>query len=263
MTYDEYIIATRDTVRLMLWFVRHWLREHPEETFVYVLRQRADIFRKTDCCRGWPMTDADYEQVEWARVEAALLDLYRRTRDNASSATFEEEGLAVVLPRLEAKARLLEREGFNRLPKSTQCGSLRYDPPRPETPRRIFFHIGNAVCPKSIFDDPGYLPECLRCLMQKSAAEFGADNLETSTWLNSYPKWLPFFPAEWQEHLGPELRDVRIGMGYWGQFVNAAGGFNEKHARLFRETGRLPFAPRHSWCTFAALERHLRTKENR
>ena len=196
------------------------------------------------------------------KIEASLLDLYRRTQNDADSNAFESEGLAVLWPRLEAKARLLEPEGFNRLPKSTQCGSLRYDAPKPETPRRIFFHIGNAVCPKSIFDDPAYLPECLRCLMRRSAAEFGADSLETSTWLNSYPKWLSLFPAEWREHLGPEMRDVRIGMGYWGQFVNAAGGFNAKHARLFRETGRFPFPPRHSWCTFAALEKHLQTKEN-
>lgn len=257
MTYDEYMDATCETVRLMIWFARHWLAQHPHETFVHVLRERTDIFRKTDLYRQWPVTEGDYEQTPWAKAESGLLGLCRETLRDADSRTFEDQGLAILRPHLEARARLLAPDGFNTLPRSTQCGSLRYDPPKPEAPRRIPFHIGNALRPCSIFDDPAHLPACLRCLMQKSAAEFAADSLSTTTWLNSYPKWLRLFPPEWQRNLGPEMHDVRTGMGYWGQFVSGRGAFNHKHARILRQTGRLPYPPRHSWCTFDALEKHL------
>jgi len=33
---------------------------------------------------------------------------------------------------------------------SYQYGSLRYDEPRPETPDRVVFHIGNPIAPRSI-----------------------------------------------------------------------------------------------------------------
>ena len=53
------------------------------------------------------------------------------------------------------------------------------------------------------------------------------------------------------------MTEPTMGMGFWGQFVNARGTFNEKHARILRDTGRFPFWPRASWCTFDQLRDHL------
>jgi len=257
MTFEEHLDTLCETVTLQLWFVRRWLRDHPDETIYHAVRRRTDIYRKTDLYDGRPMSEIDYDAPPWPELERRLADLHERTRDDEDSTRFESEGLAILRGRIEAKARNDQRERFRSVPGSSQCGSLRYDPPKPECPTRVPFHIGNAVRPKSIFDDPAYLPECLRCVMDKAEAEFGADSLATSTWLNSYPPWLALFPPEWHENMGPEMTDIRWGMGFWGQFINARGAFNHKHAAMFRATGRMPYWPRTSWCTFAALRKHL------
>ena len=93
--------------------------------------------------------------------------------------------------------------------------------------------------------------------MDKCGEEFSVDKIATSTWLNSYPRWLELFPLEWMANMGPHMTDIKNGFGWWGQFVNARGAFNHKHAQRFRETGQLPFLPRRSWCSFESLRKHL------
>jgi len=263
LTFEEHFDTLCETVKLQLWFVGHWLGDHPDETVAGAVRNRTDIYRKTDLYDGRPMDEIAYDAPPWADLERRLANLHERCIDDANGTRFEAEGLGLLHDRIEARARRDQRESFRSVPRSSQCGSLRYDPPKPECPTRVPFHIGNAVRPQSIFDDPAYLPGCLRCLMEKAQAEFGADSLATTTWLNSYPPWLAFFPREWHNHLGPEMTDIRWGMGFWGQFINGRGAFNHKHAAMFRATGRLPYWPRGSWCTFSALRKHLADRERR
>ena len=47
-TLSEHRQYLHQIVRLKLHFLHGWLRAHPEETFAYGLRNRVDIFRKTD-----------------------------------------------------------------------------------------------------------------------------------------------------------------------------------------------------------------------
>ena len=255
-TFDEHLEYVRQMVRLELWFIRHWLAGHPEEGFPHVIRQRTGIYLKSDVYDGGPFKQIAWADPRWLELEGRAQELLTRARGDADSSRFEEEGLAIFLPSLEARARADFAKGVDRTPAS-QCGSLRYDPPKPETPQRAPFHIGNAVRPRSIFDDPEYLPRCLLCLMNKSEREYRCDSLSTTTWLNSYPRWLAIFPPEWMENLGPEMTAPTAGMGFWGQFVSARGTFNGKHARMLRETGRFPFWPRPSWCAFEMLREHI------
>jgi len=143
-----------------------------------------------------------------------------------------------------------------------QCGCLKYDPPYKQWPHRVWFHIANPLMPCSIFDDPGYVPGCLRDLMTRSAAEFDVYELGTNTWLNSYSRWSEYFPDEWRNNLGPEIKDVKWHFGFWGQFLTARGTFNERNGRQLRETGEFPFWPRQAWCTFEALRKHLGKMNN-
>jgi len=89
------------------------------------------------------------------------------------------------------------------------------------------------------------------------AEALGASELETHTWLNSHPRWLALFPREWQANLTAPDADVRWHYGFWGQFVTARGAFHARRAQQLRETGRFPYPPRASWCTFATLRAHL------
>ena len=182
--------------------------------------------------------------------------LHADTVGNAHASGFEENGFTIFRDALEAKARasfahcVTEPHGA--------MGALSYDPPSAQCPARVAFHIDNPKQPGSIFDDSGYLRECLLNLMADAAAKHGATELMTGTWLNSYPPFLRFFPQEYTEqNMSLDHRGVRSGDGTWGQFVNARGCLNRKHATHFRQTGNPPYPRQTSWCTFESLRRHL------
>ena len=259
-TFEEHLEYIRQMVRLELWFVRRWLAGHPEEGFPHVIRQRTGIYLKSDIYDGGPFKQIDWTDPRWLELEGRAQELHARTRGDADSTRFEEEGLAIFLPTLEARARTDFERGLDRPPEGYQCGSLKYQAPKSEFPRRAPFHIGNAIRPRSIFEDDQYLPRCFLTLMDGSEREFGCDSFSTATWLNSYPRWLAVFPRDWTDNLGPEMTAPTAGMGFWGQFVSARGTFNARHARMLRETGRFPFWPRPSWCTFEAMRAHIRNR---
>lgn len=256
VTFEEYLAGLCAMVRLQLWFLRTWVAEHPAEPFAYVLEERTDIARWSGFKlppKGAPRAD----DPAWRERVRLLKSLHGRTRDEAESSRFEAGGLALSLDGIRAEARRAEASGFAVVPNGRPCGSLGYEPPKPGAPRQARFHIANAVRPGSIFDAPEYLPECLRRLMDRSEAAFGCDRLSTATWLNEYPRWIALFPDAWRAHLGPPMTGPWRGLGFWGQFITARGAFHAKRAAAFRATGRLPYRPRASWCTFAALRAHL------
>ena len=253
-TYEEHRAYLHEICRLQLWFAWHWLRGHPGETLPEVLRNRIDIYRKTDINQGTMNPGKpDFENPAWSELESRLTVAHSGTRDDPEA--FEEEAFRIVQPTVDARSQRDYEERPYVL--DYQCGSLKYDPPRDEHPGRVSIHIANAVAPRSIFNDPAYMPTCLREVMAQSAAEYGADSLGTHTWLNSHPRWLELFPRSWQDNMGPETREVKWHFGFWGQFINARGTFNTRLGQQLRVTGELPFYPRLSWCTFDALRAHL------
>lgn len=256
-TVDEHAEFLREIVKLSLWFAWTWLAKHPEETLSDVLHKRVDIFRKTDINQGRSKNTieaGDFTLPEWLEVEARLHRVHDATRGLDANA-FETRAWEVLRPTVEARVErdFTEGDGLDNF----QCGSLRYNTKASGDPPRVGFHIGNRIAPRSIFDDPQYLPQCFFQLMRETRAKFGAQALTTNTWLNSYPPWLQLFPQEWQDNLGPADESVGWSQGHWGQFVSARGTFNHRHGRMMRQTGELPFKPRCSHCTFAALEAHL------
>ena len=51
-TLEEHRQYLHDVVKLKLHFLHGWLQRHPEESFVDALRNRVDIYRKTDINPG-------------------------------------------------------------------------------------------------------------------------------------------------------------------------------------------------------------------
>ena len=147
-------------------------------------------------------------------------------------------------------------------PPSWHCGSLTYESPTPKRPPTwVAFHIANGVGPHSIFEDPDYLPKCLRLLMAEARIRFGADTLTTSTWLNDRPRWQALFPKSWMENLSP-LKDPFIpvwSVAAWGQIIDSRGCVVPEREQELRETGHFRYQTRSSHCTFADLEAHLDT----
>jgi hypothetical protein len=259
-TLDEHREYLYQTVKLQFFFLRNWLREHPDETLSAVLRNRIDIYRKTSINKDLlNPAEAKFECPEWLELEHRLESVYEQYKDDAPA--FEDAAFAVC------KNTIAERveKDYNDKSRTAgyQCGSLRYneheDGLKHET---ISFHIANALQPESFFADPQYLPQCFLELMRQTAEKYRSTRLYTGTWLNSLPRWLELFPQEWQDNLSPENTDVQWHYGFWGQFITARGTFNYKYGEIMRQTGKMPFYPKTSSCSFETLKKHLKEKYN-
>jgi hypothetical protein len=146
-----------------------------------------------------------------------------------------------------------------KIPDAYHGESLRYDAPLESLPRNhCNFHICNAVKPKSIFDDPDYLPSSMLRLLDAAEKEYGYDTLRTFTWMNSYPKWLRLFPEEWQANMSAPNQNIGNNLGFWGQVINAQGNINRPAADYLFEHGRFRYQPRSSQCSFHELRKHLK-----
>jgi len=245
--------------RLELWSLRRWLAGHPDEPATQVLRFRTNIFLRSDLYDGRALRKVEWTAPRWLELEDALCRLLGERSGGEDDAEFEDRALAIFRPTIERRLEL-DRDrppGPKFPPDARVCGSLWFTPPGREEAGRQFLHIFNAVQPASIFDDADYLPRCLLDVMAQSQRAAGCDRIWTITWLNSLPRWQSLFPEEWRRDMGPELPDPQAGLQFWGQFVNARGQFNAKHAQQFRQTGRVPYPVREAGCTFAALRAHL------
>lgn len=252
---DEHREYLQQIVRLKLFFLHRWLEEHPHEEFSPALRSRVDIYRKTDVNRGHLNPSGfDWNDPSWLAIEAGLQRIYQGCLEDRTG--FEEAGIAYLQPTLEARLwrDYLDRSALY----GYQCGSLRHNLYEEKQVEAVVFHIANAVCPRSIFDDPLYLPDCFLALMRRVERLYGATRITTGTWLNSYYKWLSLFPAEWEQNMSEPRTDVQWHYGFWGQFINARGTFNAKAGEQLRQTGEFPFQLRSSSCSIAAMRQHLR-----
>lgn len=256
-TLDEHIDYHFEMARLMLWFAWRYVGKNDCPSLEIVLRDKTHIHRLAGFSRkaeGATVEEA-YALPEWRRMLEPILDLYEQTKYDADALRFEDEGFVIFRDSLVKRARAT----FDSQPQKPngELGALSYDPPKPNNPKRVIFHINNPLQPRSIFDDPEYLPLCLLALMDDAERKYGANELYTGTWLNSYPPFLENFPREYIDSLAQFEPFKSRGFGTWGQFMNARGCFNHKYANYFRSTGELPFHGRNAYCSFEALRQHL------
>lgn len=254
-TLEEHRQYLYDICRLKLFFISRWLKDHPEEKFSDVLRNRVDIFRKTDLNpEGINAEGIYFDNPDWLALESRLEEIWKMVKGDDK--LFEEWGFDLIRPHLDNRCErdYLDRSAFA----GYQCGFLRYNlfimPERPDT---LGFHIANDRQPASIFDDLDYARECFNKLLDAAENRFAVSNIGTGTWLNNHPKWLAFFPEEWRTNLGEPNTNVAWHYGFWGQFINARGTFNAKAAAKVRETGKLQWFPRYSKCSVKAMREHI------
>lgn len=243
-----------DIVKLKLFFLQHWLAERPNENLVDVLRNRVDIYRKTDANpEALNPKNLHWESPEWQALESAVGQVYAEHYANAEA--FEQAAFAVFKPSLDARC---ERDYLDRSSLAQyQCGCLRHNLTVGQELNDLGFHIANSLAPNSFFTQPDYLSKCFRELLDVAEKQFAAKRISTGTWLNSVPKWLAFFPDEWQQNLSPVNTDVKWNYGFWGQFISARGTFNHKYGQILRQTGKFPYYPRSSFCSIAAMREKL------
>lgn len=262
ITKEEQLDYLESSSGLMLWFAREWHKTHQEEGFESIVRNRTDLFRMTTFnSGGLDSPIAGYPEA-WLQILSKLSKIHDETKGEEDSSRFEGKCAGLLRPywigRLE---RDIKGQHDVTLVAGYQCGSLRYElAPDKNNPQRITFHIANACYPGSLFDDRLYLPACLLVLTTQCAAKFGVTEIGTGTWLNSHLKWLELFPEEWEKHMGQPNEDICWHYGFWGQFITSRRTFNHKLGAKFRQTGKMPYAPRSSWCSISSLRRHLESK---
>ncbi len=255
----DYLVSS---VRLMLWFTWRSIDEHPEETFTDTILNRTDIWRRTSLNSNYIDGSKDKsDSPEWRDLLNILEGIHARNRQDGSAHSFEDEAVAFLMPYLSPRVERDLLDIRNKVDLAHyQCGSLRYNlEPTPDCPQRIGFHIANACCPASPFDDPLYFPRCFMDLMKQCEDKFQVTEIGTGTWMNSYARWLKLFPQEWMEHMSLPDYDILGHYGFWGQFLTARRTFNHKLGCQFRETRRIPFPKRSSWCTIKAMRNNLRS----
>lgn len=253
-TLQEHRAYLYEIVKLQLFFLHHWLVEHPDESVVEVLRNRIDIYRKSNCNSGAlnPATCC-WDSPEWQALENAVVRVYDENRSDASA--FEQAAFALIQASLDARC---ERDYLDRSALSSyQCGCLRHNLEIGPKLNDLGFHIANSLAPDSFFAHPDYLIACFRKLLDVAENQFEATHISTGTWLNSVPKWLAYFPQEWLQNMGPANMDVKWHYGFWGQFISARGTFNHRYGQILRQTGKLPFYPLPSYCRISAMREKL------
>ena len=137
--------------------------------------------------------------------------------------------------------------------------SLRWQGPHPDLePNICILHMWNGIAPKSFLNEKQYLAENFISILDESQAAHPFDTLQTFSWLNANPRFLAYFPQEWQDNSQEPHQGVYANMGFLGQFVSADGRLNKKTAQMYLDSGELPFKPRTCFCSYDAMRAHLK-----
>jgi hypothetical protein len=261
-TPEEHLDYLESGNKLMLWWAWKRVRDNSELKLTDVIMNETDFHRRTLN----PFSHYDDPDESVAEIRKDLLikieKLYQLTAQEETSEAFESACNELLLPAYEER---LERDMKNLTSgdycKGNQCGNLRHEgKAMPDEPKRMFFHIANVRYPGSLFDDAKDLPENFAQLMDYAEKELGVSEIATCTWLNSHPRWLELFPKSWHDHMS-EAFGLGNHLGTWGQFLTARQTFNHKLAGKMRQSGKLPFDMKSSWCTIeemrGSLEKYL------
>ncbi|NRA38461.1 MAG: hypothetical protein HRU15_10000 [Planctomycetes bacterium] len=255
-TYEEHLDYLLQMLRLKSWFLWDWLKKHPEEPFADCIRNRVDIYRKTNInSDDYNPRKINFDDPQWLQLEHKAAALYDDCKHRNSADEFEDSCFALF------KDTVVQRSQRDydcpAYVQQFKCGSLNFDPPSAEAADRVFMHIANALQPRSFFDDPLHLPTCLMDLMQQAEEQHQVQIVYTNTWVNQHAKWQALFPQSWQDHMKPADENILWHYGFWGQFISARGCFNTALGKKFCATGNMPFLPQESWIDFTELRTHL------
>ncbi len=241
-TLAEHLEFVESTARLSFFFAFRMKPRLPDETLEHILRLRMPLYH-----------------VALGLNPEVPVEPFQHFPDAGDAAGFEEEMWCQCREFIVERGRTFypDSQGMG-LRGIWQAECFKFDPPRPETPRRCVFHIGNAKAPDSIFSDSTYIAEHLLEMLNLAEREYSCTEVCTGTWLNSNPHWLKFFPQEWQLRMEERPEIPLWHLGYWGQIVTSKGLFNEKNGNYIREHDALRHRMRWSCSSLANLKKHLK-----
>ncbi|MGD9494784.1 MAG: hypothetical protein AB7Y46_00610 [Armatimonadota bacterium] len=247
--FDDF---TRRLIQLKLWHV-HTLVTEGILPFEQAVRTRTNLFRMT-LFAGLPAEGVAEDRQGWAALVDELRVLRERCRD---AEQFEREGLAALWPYAEPviDRDLAELDEFL----ASAVGCFRFEFAKyyadEHSPDHITLHVRNAYRPDSPFRHLAEMAASLQEILDRAeAVRPDVEWVQCGSWLNSLPPFAGLFPPSWVETAVPGKPGGH--MGWWGQFQDRRGGFHERNARLFRESGQFPYRHLLCHCRVAELRAH-------
>jgi hypothetical protein len=237
--------------KLSLWYVHKALREG-EADFAGVVNLRVNIYRNTGFYDGQRHPAHEDVGPEWAEVLRRLGEAYDRHRGSAEA--FETEGLALLRPHLGARLRRDRERGEQPRDRPYECWTFDYG----GKGDRLNLHIANVYRPRSPLSEMKvpFAASLIRLLRDSRLSRPGVEVARCGSWLNGMPAFQALFPERWGES-ARLAREVRYGMGYWGQFTDRRGDFHARNGAALRETGKFPFPSLTCECPIPEVLAHL------
>lgn len=200
-------------------------------------------------------TDGDRDGgLLWEELAADLKDRYKESGTPLTAADLWEVVRPVVLQSLPAYESAEQLKLENALAGFTYEYAPVYfsDSKHPY----LTLHFRNAFVPDSPFLHMSDLRNALLEIVQVTR-QTRADitQVQCASWLNETRNFPVLFPPEWLT--GSYRVPVAGNLGWWGQFIDRTGQFNEELAARFRRTWDFPFHNRHCRCSIMALHDHL------
>lgn len=249
--FDDFI---QRLIRLKLWYVSRLARTEAlavDET----IDRRTGLFKLTTFAGATELA-LEEDREGWAEMRQRLAAEHDAAGDVRK---FESTGLELLWPHAEPMidVRLARFDEFC----SNAHGPFTFEVTDyyadDEAPDHVTLHVRNCYRPESPFEHPADVRQALREVLDE-AADLRPDVewIQCGSWLNSLPPFARLFPESWSDTAVPGKPGGH--MGWWGQFQDRRGGFHEKNARRFRETGDFPHRHLLCHCRIDELRGHLK-----
>jgi hypothetical protein len=166
---------------------------------------------------------------EWQKTRDQLINLISKCESKDQTYLMEQQCLNLLLPWFQPKFRdnyIFPEQPFHHLWYTMH-----------EENSLVAVHFINADMPESPFLDiekfGGYLLRVIENACQKYPT---VQEVECGTWMNNVPRFLKYWPETYHNNRQDWEDTGGFGPGWWGQYMTAAGRFNEKAAEILRRT---------------------------
>jgi hypothetical protein len=252
--------------KLSLWYVDNLVQEGASE-FSDALIRRVNIFRHTDLYDGERNPSKESVGKAWY----ALIDGLERLSES-NSQEFEEAGLELLWPHIEARLRQSDGDSEGLIERPYECWSSNVrdagmvcDKTGENVHRlpcsMVEIHIDNVYRPKSPLSEMKipFAASLIRLLEDSQRSHPDVKTVRCESWMNSSPGFSVFFPESWTANVVP-VDWINYEVSHWGQFEDRRGDFHLHNGERFRSTGKLPFRCTSCNSPIEEVLEHLRTR---
>ena len=121
------------------------------------------------------------------------------------------------------------------------------------------FYFRNGYRPDSPFRDRRreLIADLLRLIADATEERPTAATVVCDSWLNQFAPFAALFPRAWHDSLHLHGRFLATN-GWWGQYMDERGAFNESRAAQFRATGAHPYSAGEAEAAIEPVVQHLK-----